>query len=71
MSLAISITFVLEDFGNSHIKFWAAFSAGGLIGLMAALRVEMISMPQLIAALHSFVGAAAVLVGYSKYIYDE
>ena len=36
---------------------------GGVIGLIVGKRVEMTSMPELIAILHSFVGAAAVLVG--------
>jgi NAD(P) transhydrogenase subunit beta len=70
MTLAIAITFAVEEFGNEHLKFWPAFAVGGVIGLIAALRVDMISMPQLVAVLHSFVGVAAVLVGYSKYLYD-
>ncbi|WP_436407390.1 Re/Si-specific NAD(P)(+) transhydrogenase subunit beta [Agromyces litoreus] len=38
---------------------------GGAIGLWRARRVEMTGMPQLIALLHSFVGLAAVLVGWN------
>ena len=68
MSLAIGISFAVPDFGDSHLKFWPVFALGGMIGLIAALRVEMISMPQLVAALHCFVGAAAVLVGFAKYL---
>jgi NAD(P) transhydrogenase subunit beta len=41
----------------------AALVVGGAIGAVLASRVEMTSMPQLVAILHSFVGAAAVLVG--------
>jgi NAD(P) transhydrogenase subunit beta len=40
-----------------------AMAAGSAIGAVLAARVEMTAMPQLVAILHSFVGAAAVLVG--------
>ena len=38
------------------------------VGATLAARVEMTSMPQLVAILHSFVGAAAVLVGFGSYL---
>lgn len=41
---------------------------GGAIGVWRARRVEMTGMPQLIALLHSFVGLAAVLVGYGSWL---
>src|SRR5579883_1200529 len=42
--------------------------AAGTIGAFVASRVAMTSMPELVAMLHSFVGAAAVLVGFSNYL---
>ncbi|MBX3184785.1 MAG: NAD(P)(+) transhydrogenase (Re/Si-specific) subunit beta [Polyangiaceae bacterium] len=41
---------------------------GALIGATLAARVAMTSMPELVAILHSFVGAAAVLVGFATYL---
>jgi NAD(P) transhydrogenase subunit beta len=46
----------------------AALVVGGIIGALVAARVPMTSMPELVAILHSFVGAAAVLVGISTYL---
>ena len=45
-----------------------AMIIGALIGVRLALKVEMTGMPELIAMLHSFVGFAAVLVGFCTYI---
>jgi NAD(P) transhydrogenase subunit beta len=44
---------------------------GAAIGLWRARRVEMTGMPELIAILHSFVGLAAVLVGWNGYLSVE
>ncbi|QSX37884.1 Re/Si-specific NAD(P)(+) transhydrogenase subunit beta [Shewanella sedimentimangrovi] len=45
-----------------------AMVIGGAIGVRLALKVEMTEMPELVAILHSFVGMAAVLVGWSSFI---
>lgn len=46
----------------------AAVVAGGAVGLWRARVVEMTGMPELIALLHSFVGLAAVLVGWNGHL---
>lgn len=49
--------------------FWIliAMAVGAVIGIKRALKVEMTEMPELVAILHSFVGLAAVLVGFNSY----
>jgi H+-translocating NAD(P) transhydrogenase subunit beta len=46
----------------------AAMAIGATIGLWRAETVEMTGMPELVAILHSFVGLAAVLVGFNSFI---
>src|SRR5665647_2181856 len=48
-----------------------AMAIGAVIGLWRAKSVEMTQMPELIAILHSLVGAAAVLVGYNSYLTEK
>src|SRR4051812_46622448 len=48
-----------------------AMVIGAAIGLWRANRVEMTGMPELIAILHSFVGLAAVLVGWNGFLGNE
>ncbi|MBE2249566.1 MAG: NAD(P)(+) transhydrogenase (Re/Si-specific) subunit beta [Myxococcus sp.] len=49
----------------------AAIGVGFFIGATLAKRVEMTGMPELVAVLHSFVGLAAVLVGFSSYLHPH
>lgn len=68
MALAIGATLFTSSLTGAAIaKFFISLAAGGLIGIILALRVEMIAMPQLVACLHSFVGIAATVVGYGSY----
>jgi len=46
----------------------AGVLGGAVIGSLVAARIQMTAMPQLVAALHSFVGMAAVLVAIGTYI---
>src|SRR6478735_4331923 len=49
----------------------AALLIGAVIGTRVARRVEMTHMPEMIAILHSFVGLAAVLVGFNSYLTES
>ncbi|ERJ41172.1 NAD(P) transhydrogenase subunit beta [Burkholderia sp. AU4i] len=46
----------------------AALVVGGAVGLVAAKKVQMTQMPELVALMHSLVGLAACLVGFASYI---
>lgn len=67
MTLAILAT-LFGGTTEGHAILVATMLIGSVIGITLAVRVEMTSMPQLVAILHSFVGLAAVLVGFDSYI---
>lgn len=67
MAIAI-ISTVLGAGVNGHSYIIIALAIASVIGLIVARKVEMTSMPQLVAILHSFVGLAAVLVGFGSYL---
>jgi NAD(P) transhydrogenase subunit beta len=56
------------DGGRGLVLLAVAVLVGGAIGLWRARVVEMTGMPELIALLHSFVGLAAVLVGWNGHL---
>jgi len=68
MFLAILSTFFISSFHSNFVTFLVFFLIGGIIGTIMALRVEMINMPQMVAALHSFVGLSATLVSFSHFL---
>ena len=68
IALVATIGLATRSIAASGIGLLAiAMVIGALIGLWRARVVEMTGMPELIAMLHSFVGLAAVLVGWNGY----
>ncbi|TMV69121.1 Re/Si-specific NAD(P)(+) transhydrogenase subunit beta, partial [Thioclava sp. BHET1] len=67
MALAVLATIFGPGSGN-YALIIVMVLIGGIIGSYLAKKVEMTEMPQLVAALHSFVGLAAVLIGFNAEI---
>ncbi len=67
MALAIIAT-ILGDGVQSYGILIVMMGIGGFIGSSLAGKVQMTQMPELVAILHSFVGMAAVLVGFATYL---
>lgn len=64
--MALAVIATVFGPGMGHFGIVALMIAGGsLMGYYVAARVQMTEMPQLVAALHSFVGLAAVFIGFN------
>ena len=64
MALAVFATILSPDVANVWI-IAVMVAIGAVLGWIVATRVQMTEMPQLVAALHSFVGLAAVFIGFN------
>ena len=70
MLIAVVTTLVTHEIASLP-EILGAIGIGGAIGWIIARRIAMTDMPQLVAAFHSLVGLAAVLVGWAAYLNPE
>ncbi|WP_216332495.1 NAD(P)(+) transhydrogenase (Re/Si-specific) subunit beta [Rhizobium sp. X9] len=70
MALAVVATIFGPGVGNWAIIL-GMIAVGTVVGTLVASRVQMTEMPQLVAALHSFVGLAAVFIGFNAHLEAE
>lgn len=68
MTIALLATFAQVEAISGFLFIALAMLVGAGIGIYVARRVAMTQMPELIACLHSFVGLAAVLVGFNSFL---
>ena len=67
MAIALAAT-IFGPYSSNIGWIIVAMVIGAVIGIRLARKVEMTEMPELVAILHSFVGLAAVLVGFNSYM---
>ena len=70
MAIAVATTLAIHEIASLP-EIAGAMLIGGGIGLVTARKIQMTAMPQLVAAFHSLVGMAAVLVGAAAYLNPE
>jgi NAD(P) transhydrogenase subunit beta len=70
MAIAVATTLATHQIASLP-EIIGAMAIGGGIGLVTARKIQMTAMPQLVAAFHSLVGMAAVLVGAAAYLNPE
>lgn len=70
MLVAVVTTLFHPDV-TSYRWIIAGLLAGALVGIPVALKIQMTAMPQLVAALHSFVGLSAVFVAIGTYFHQQ
>ncbi|KMS59541.1 NAD synthetase [Novosphingobium barchaimii LL02] len=70
MGIAVVTTLVTHEIASLP-EILAAIAIGGGIGFLIARRIKMTDMPQLVAAFHSLVGLAAVLVAVAAFLNPE
>ena len=72
MIIALGATLLHEQISKYQVEAFGGLAItigiGSIIGFIVAKRVQMTAMPELVAILHSFVGLAAVLVGFSSFL---
>jgi len=72
IAIAIITTLLVSNLGGSSlVLIGGGLAVGGIVGAMIAKRIPMTAMPQLIAAFHSLVGLAAVLVAVAAFFSPE
>ena len=69
IGMAIALVATIAGDVTQNIEYLiVALLVGGTVGIIAARRVQMTQMPELVAILHSLVGLAAVAVGFANFM---